>query len=81
MLCADTPHRMFGLKPARATGKLYVLSFPISSCGALEILALVEFLSCALFTYNRLVARYESGEKLSISVCHNSEFYWLIMEV
>lgn len=71
MLCADTPHRMFGLKPARATGKLYVLSFPISSCGALEILALVEFLSCALLADNCLVARYESCKEFSVSVCHN----------
>lgn len=38
-----------------------------------EILALVEFLSCALLAYYCLVARYESGKESSVSVCHNSK--------
>ena len=62
-------------------GKLYnTLGFPVSSCRTSEILALVEFLSRTLITYNFLVARYEPGKESSVSVCHNSEFYWLIIE-
>lgn len=71
--CADRPHRMFWLKPARATGKLYALSFPVSLCRTSEILALVKLLSCALLAYYCLVARYESGKESSVSVCHNSK--------
>lgn len=71
---------MFGLKSVRATGKLNVLSLPVCLCRAPKILAPVEPLSCALLTYNRLVARYEPGKKLSVSVCHNSKNDWLIMK-
>lgn len=61
------------LKPARTTGKLYALSIPVSLCRTSEILALVELLSCAFLADNCLVARYESGKKSSVSVCHNSK--------
>lgn len=72
--CADIPHRMFGLKPAMATGKSYnTLSFPVSLFRTSEILALVELLSFALLTDNCLVARYEPGKEPSVSVCHNSK--------
>lgn len=60
------------LEFARATGKLYALSFPVSLCRTSEILALVELLSRTLLTDNFLVARYEPGKEPSVSVCHNS---------
>ena len=73
--CAYIPHRMFLLKYAMATGKLYnTLSFPVSSCSTSEILALVELFPFALLTDNFLVARYESCKESSVSVCHNSNF-------
>ena len=62
-----------------ATGKLYALSFPVSSCNTSEILALVELFSFALIADNCLVARYESCKESSVSVCHNSKFDWLII--
>lgn len=72
--CAYIPHRMFWLKSAMATGKLYnTLSFPVSSCRTSEILALVELLSRTLLADNCLVARYEPGKEPSVSVCHNSK--------
>ena len=72
--CADRPHRIFWLKSASATGKLYALSLPVSSCNTSEILAIVELFSCALLADNCLVARYESCKESSVSVCHNSNF-------
>ena len=57
------------------------LSFLVCTCYASEILALVELLSPALLTDNCLVTRYEPGKELSVSVCHNSKFDWLIIEV
>ena len=64
-----------------ATGKLYALSFPVSYCNTSEILALVELLSRTLLADNCLVARYEPCKEPSVSVCHNSKFDWLIIEV
>ena len=70
------------LEFARAhIGTLDFLSFSVHSCRASEILALVEFLSRTLLADNCLVARYEPCKESSVSVCHNSEFYWLIIEV
>ena len=69
------------LKSARANaGTLYFLGFPIYSRRASEILALVELLSRTLLADNCLVTRYEPGKEPSVSVCHNSNFDWLIME-
>lgn len=45
---------------------LYLLSFPIYSRRASEILALVELLSRTLLADNCLVARYEPGKELSV---------------
>ena len=71
---------MFGLKLARAHIRtLNFLSFLVCTCYASEILALVEVLASALLADNCLVARYEPCKELSVSVCHNSEFYWLII--
>ena len=56
-----------------------LLSFLVCTRYASEILALVEILASALLADNCLVTRYESCKELSVSVCHNSEFYWLII--
>ena len=71
---------MFGLKLTRShIGTLNFLSFLVCTRYASEILALVEVLASALFADNCLVARYEPGKELSVSVCHNSKFDWLII--
>ena len=59
---------------------LNLLCFSVYSCRASEILALVELLSRTLLADNCLVTRYESGKEPSVSVCHNSNFDWLIMD-
>ena len=69
------------LKSATHAGTLNLLGFPVYSCRTSEILVLVEFLSRTLLADNCLVARYEPCKESSVSVCHNSEFYWLIIEV
>ena len=62
------------LKSARAHVRtLNFLSFLVHTRGSSVILALVEILSFAFLTYNRLVARYEPGKESSVSVCHNSK--------
>ena len=72
---------MFGLKLARTHARLLnLLSFLVCTRYASEILALVEVLASALLADNLLVARYEHGKELSVSVCRNSKFDWLIIE-
>lgn len=55
-------------------GTLDFLSFLVHTSGTPVILALVEILSFTLFTYNRLVTRYEPFKESPVSVCHNSNF-------
>lgn len=58
---------------------LNLLSFLVHTRGTSVILALVELLPSALFADHLLVARYEPCKKSSVSVCHNSNFDWLII--
>ena len=68
------------LEFARAhTCMLNLLCFSVYSCRTSEILTLVELLSRTLLADNCLVARYEPGKEPSVSVCHNSNFDWLII--
>ena len=53
---------------------LNLLGFPVYSRRTSEIFTLVELLSRTLLADNCLVARYEPGKELSVSVCHNSNF-------
>ena len=77
-LCSLSAQNVW-LELARAHARLLnLLSLFVCTCYASEILALVEVLASALLADNCLVARYEPGKELSVSVCHNSEFYWLI---
>ena len=63
------------LELARTHARLLnLLSFLVCTRYTSEILALVEVLASALLADNCLVARYEPGKELSVSVCHNSEF-------
>lgn len=71
---------MFALKFTRTHARLLnLLSLFVCTCYASEILALVEVLAYALLADNCLVTRYEPGKELSVSVCHNSKFDWLII--
>lgn len=82
MVSAQIDRTECWLEFARAyTGMLNLLCFSVYSRRTSEILALVEFLSRTLLADNCLVTRYEPGKEPSVSVCHNSEFYWLIIEV
>lgn len=57
----------FLLKSARTHVRtLNFLSFLVHTSGTSVILALVELLSFTLFTYNRLVTRYEPCKELSV---------------
>lgn len=70
------------LKSARAHVRtLNFLSFLVHTSGSSVVIALVEILASALLADNCLVTRYESCKELSVSVCHNSKFDWLIIEV
>ena len=69
------------LKSARTHVRtLNLLSFLVHTRGTPVILALVELLPSALFADHLLVARYEPCKESSVSVCHNSNFDWLIIE-
>lgn len=72
MVSVQIDRTEFWLKTATThTGTLNLLSFSVYSCRASEILALVELLSSALFSDNRLVARYEPSKESSVSVCQH----------